>query len=94
MTTTKTRTSPGSKGSTRPSAAKVEGRMKPPAEPKDPVLAEIELHLLAFSYNMDSPATDSDGHVWRKLRGVTAPVAGIARPALTGAAFTPSSSGP
>jgi hypothetical protein len=69
MTTTKTkpRTSPGSKSSTRPSAARVKGRVEPPVEPKDPVLEEIELHLLSFSYNMDSPATDSDGHVWRKV---------------------------
>lgn len=66
-TKTKTRTSPGSKGLATPSAAKGKGRVKPPAEPKDPALEEIEEHLLAFSYNMDSPATDSDGHVWRKV---------------------------
>lgn len=69
MTTTKTqpRTSPGSKDRTRPSAAKVKGRVKAPVEPKDPALEEIESHLLSFSYNMDSPATDRDGHVWRKV---------------------------
>ncbi len=69
MTTSKikARTSPGSKGGTKLSAAKGKGRVKAPVEPKDPVLEEIEIHLLSFSYNMDSPATDSDGHVWRKV---------------------------
>ena len=66
-TKTKTRTSPGSKGRTKPSAAKGKGRVKAPVEPKDPVLEEIESHLRAFSYNRDSPATDRDGHVWRKV---------------------------
>jgi hypothetical protein len=38
-----------------------------PAPVSDPALREIEDHLTSYSFNMDSPATDAEGNVWKKV---------------------------